>query len=149
MELNFDATTVAPATAFVPVPAGWYKAVIAASEEKTNKAQTGSYLQLEIQIIEGDHAGRKVFDRLNLNNPNQTASEIAQRTLSAICHAVGVLTPRMASDLHDKPMMIKVAVSPARDGYEPGNEVKGYEAVKASETPAPSTGGASAPWKKK
>jgi hypothetical protein len=34
--------------------------------------------------------GRKIFDRLNLVNaePDQ-AVEIAQRTLSAICHATG------------------------------------------------------------
>lgn len=149
---NFDASTVDPAVAYVPLPAGWYKCVISGSEEKPTKAQTGSYLQLELQVIEGEHQGRKVTDRLNLNNPNATASEIAYRTLSAICHAVGVMTPRQSSDLHDKPMMVKVAVKPGDAQYGPSNEVKGYEAVQGgakAEAPAAKAAGATPPWKKK
>lgn len=149
---NFDASTVEPAFAYVPLPAGWYKCVIAGSEEKPTKAQTGSYLQLELQVIEGEHQGRKVTDRLNLNNPNATASEIAYRTLSAICHAVGVMTPRESSDLHDKPMMVKVAVKPGDATHGPSNEVKGYEAVTGgakAEAPAAKPAAATPPWKKK
>jgi hypothetical protein len=38
--------------------------VITDTEEKPTKAMNGSYLQLTIEVIEGQHAGRKVFDRL-------------------------------------------------------------------------------------
>lgn len=123
MDLNgFDANNVEPNAPREPVPAGWYKAVITSSEEKPTKAQTGSYLQMGIEIIEGDHAGRKVTERLNLNNPNSTAVEIAQRTLSSICRATGVMTPRQSDDLHDKPMMVKVKVKPGDASYGPSNE---------------------------
>jgi hypothetical protein len=130
MDLSgFNANTVDPNVAYEPLPAGWYKAVVSAWVEKPTKAQTGSYLQLELQVIEGPQQGKKLIDRLNLNNPNQTASEIAYRTLSAICHAVGVMTPRTPADLVDKPLMVKVAVKPADGQYSASNEVKGYEAV--------------------
>ena len=149
---NFDANTVDPNVAYEPIPAGWYKAVIAASEEKPTKSQLGSYLQLELQVIEGPQQGKKLTDRLNLNNPNQTASEIAYRTLSAICHAVGVMTPRQSSDLHDKPLMVKVAVKPADGQYSASNEVKGYEAVgKAATSGAqeqPAAKSSAPPWKR-
>lgn len=149
MDLNgFDASTVDPAESREPVPAGWYKVVIAKSEEKPTKAQTGSYLNLKMEIIEGDHAGRKVYDLLNLNNPNETAVEIAQRTLSSICRAVGVNTPRTSDDLHDKPMMAKVAVRPAKDGYDARNEVKEYAPTEKSASPAATGGGSTPPWKK-
>lgn len=135
MELNgFDANTIEPNVAYDPLPSGWYKAVIVESEEKPTKAQTGSYLQLTLEIIEGDHQGRRTFDRLNLNNPNQTAVDIANRTLSAICRAVGVMTPRSSSDLHDKPLMVKVAVKPATAEHAASNEVKGYEACGSATT---------------
>lgn len=150
MDLNFNANDVEPNTAFEPLPAGWYKAAFIESEEKPTKAQTGSYLQLKTQIIEGDHAGRILFERLNLNNPNETAVDIAKRTLSAICRAVGVMTPRNSSDLHDKPFMVKVAVKPAREGYDASNEIKGYEPVgSGAKAETSSTGSATPPWKRK
>lgn len=144
---NFDANEVEPSAPRDPVPAGWYRGVIVESLEKPTKAQTGSYLQMTVEIIEGDHAGRKVFERLNLNNPNATAVEIAQRTLSSICRAVGVMTPRTSQDLHDKPMMVKVKVTPARDGYDAGNEVSEYAPVERKAAAA-SGSSATPPWKR-
>jgi hypothetical protein len=149
---GFDANTVEPTATYEPIPAGWYKAVFTASEEKPTKAQTGSYLQLTAEVIEGEHRGRKLIERLNLNNPNSTAVEIAQRTLSAICRATGVMTPRDSSDLHDKPFMVQVKVKPGDSNYGPSNEVGGYEATSGGAAPAAApaaSGGASVPpWKR-
>ena len=151
MKLNgFDAHKVAPAPSREPIPAGWYKAVITESEEKPTKAQTGSDLQMTGEIIDGEHAGRKAFERLNLDNPNATAVEIAQRTLSSICRAVGVMTPRQSADLHDKPFMVKIKVKPAKDGYDASNDIAEYAATNAAPSAAaPSAAAASTPpWKK-
>jgi hypothetical protein len=149
---GFDAGAVDPATTYEPIPAGWYKAVFTESEEKPTKAQTGIYLQLSAEIIEGEYHGRKLIERLNLNNPNSTAVEIAQRTLSAICRAIGVMTPRDSTDLHDKPFMVKVAVKPGDGQYSASNEIKGYEATSggsAAPTAAPAASGAATPpWKR-
>jgi len=149
---GFDANTVEPNATYEPIPAGWYKAVFSQSEEKPTKAQTGSYLQLTAEIIEGEYQGRKLIERLNLNNPNSTAVEIAQRTLSAICRAIGVMTPRDSTDLHDKPFMVKVKVKPGDGNYGPSNEIAGYEATNggsAAPTPAQAAPAASTPpWKR-
>jgi len=151
MELNgFDANNVDPAQSRDPIPAGWYKAVITESEEKPTKAQTGSYLQMTVEVIDGDHSGRKAFERLNLNNPNATAVEMSQRTLSSICRAVGVMTPRQSADLHDKPFMVKIKVKPAKDGYDASNEIAEYADVgkSASAAGAAPGGGSTPPWKR-
>jgi hypothetical protein len=146
---GFDANTVEPTATYEPIPAGWYKAVFTASEEKPTKAQTGSYLQLTAEVIEGEHRGRKLIERLNLNNPNSTAVEIAQRTLSAICRATGVMTPRDSSDLHDKPFMVQVKVKPGDGNYGPSNEIGGYEAASGgAPTAAPAASAATPPWKR-
>jgi len=158
MDLNgFNALEIEPATSYDPIPADWYKAVITETEEKPTKAQTGSYLQLTIEVIEGQHQGRRVFERLNLKNPNVVAVEIAQRSLSSICRSIGVNNPQNSEELMDKPLMIKVAVKPAQGEYGASNEIKGYDAVGGATTaPAPadvaataSTGSASPPWAKK
>ena len=111
MDLNgFNALEIEPATSYEVLPANWYKCVITDTEEKPTKAMTGSYLQLTIEVIEGDYQGRKVFDRLNLKNPNSVAVEIAQRSLSSICRAIDVPNPKDSIELRDKPLMVKISV---------------------------------------
>ena len=157
MDLNgFNAMAVEPQTSYEPMPADWYKCVIIKTEEKPTKKQNGSYLQLDIEVIEGKFAGRKVFERLNLNNPNSTAVEIAQRALSSICRAIDVPNPQDSDELLDKPLMVKVAVKPADEEYSASNEVKGYDAAGATasapvEIPvaaAAANGSATPPWKR-
>jgi hypothetical protein len=149
MQLSgFDATTVEPNTPFEPVPAGKYTAIITESEEKPTKAMTGSYLQMTVEIVDGAHKGKKVFERLNLKNPNATAVDIANRTLSAICRATGVMTPSNSNDLHNKPFTVTIAVKPADGQYSASNEIKGYEPAGQATPSAPADAGASGkpPW---
>ena len=124
---GFNANEVEPATDFDPVPAGKYLAVITESEVKPNKAGTGSYLQLTFQIIDGDYANRFLWARLNLDNPNATAVKLARAELSAICRAVGVMTPKDSVDLHDLPLVIKVKCKKRADTGELTNELAGYD----------------------
>jgi hypothetical protein len=151
-QLNFNAEDVKPQDSFEPLPAGWYTAMITQSEMKPTKNGAGEYLQLRLDVIDGEYEGRVLFDRLNLRNENQTAVEIAQRQLSAICHAVGVLTPNDSTELHDKPLKVKVAIRPAGNGYEASNEVKAYaEAGHGASSTAPQSqqgGAAEQPAKK-
>ena len=156
MDLNgFNALEVEPSATFQPLPADWYKCVITDAEERVTSKGDGSYLQLSIEVIDGNFTGRKVFDRLNLKNPNPTAVEIAQRSLSSICRAISVNSPKDSAELCDKPMMVKMSVRPAQNGYEASNDVKGYESVTvgASAQAAPSgvasSGGSTPPWKTK
>ncbi|TWT71552.1 DUF669 domain-containing protein [Crateriforma conspicua] len=132
---GFDANTVEPANDLEPIPVGKYVAVITDSEMKPTKSGAGNYLQLTFQIIEGEHANRLLWVRLNLDNPNATAVEIARRELSAICRAVGVLTPTDSTDLHNLPCNIHVKVKRRSDTGELQNEVKGYSRRDASAKP--------------
>ena len=151
-EVFFDATSVEPAGSFDPIPAGDYEVVILESKWKPTKAGSGSYLEIKCQVTKGDYAKRNLWARLNLKNPNVTAVEIAQRELSAICQAVGVLKPKSKDELNGIPLVAKVAVRDNQDG-EPTNEIKGWKAVEGGSaapvaTPAPkqpvNAGGA--PW---
>jgi hypothetical protein len=141
---GFNAATVDPTDNYGVVPNGDYIVAITDSEERQTKAGTGSYINLTMEIIDGPHKGSKVFDLLNLNNPNPKAVEIAQRALSQICHAVGVLTPNDTVELHGKPLMAKIIVKDDPQ-YGPKNEVKKYSAAGAPTAAAPVAEAAAAP----
>lgn len=123
---GFDASQVDPATAFDPIPAGKYFAVITESETKQTKAGDGNYLQLTFTVLEGPYSKRKVWARLNLNNPKAETVKIARAELSAICRAVGVLQPKDSVELHNIPLVITVKLKKRDDTGEMTNEVKGY-----------------------
>jgi hypothetical protein len=149
--LNFDANQVEPNASYEVLPAGKYSVVITESEMKPTKAGTGRYLELRLQVIEGPHEGRLLFDRLNLENPNEKAVQIARGTLSAICRAVGIMKLTDSGQLHDTPIVATVKVVERQDNGEPSNEVKGY--AKYSEgsvnsTPDPVAKKNTPPWKK-
>lgn len=136
-DLNgFDANTVDPSVGFEPIPAGKYTAVITESEMKPTKSNTGEYLELKFQIIEGEFANRLLFARLNMRNANEMAVKIALAELSAICHAVGVMKPKDSLELHNLPLTIKVVRKKRQDNGEYANEINGYEGKNASPMPA-------------
>ena len=147
-QLNFDATQVAPDLGFETVPAGWYNAMIDESEMKPTKDGSGAYLQTRFNIIDGQYANRKISMRLNLRNTNPVAQEIAYKQLSAICHAVGVMQVADSSQLHGRPMKVKVKVRAASGDYEASNEISAFkninEQVEGAPQAAPTAGGA--PW---
>ena len=132
---GFDATQVEPAAKFDPIPAGKYLAVITDSEQKPTKAGTGHYLQLTFQIQEGTHKGRILWARLNLDNPNATAVQIARAELSAICRAVGVTAPNDSVELHNLPLMITVKCRKRQDTGDITNEIAGYVKKESSAPP--------------
>lgn len=125
---TFDANTVEPSAPREILPPGKYNAQIVRSEMKETSTG-GKMLVLEMEIIDGEHANRHVWDRLNLVNANSKTVEIAQQTLSAICHATGQLQVSDSEQLHMKPVTITLAVKPADGKYGPSNDVKGYEAM--------------------
>jgi hypothetical protein len=143
---GFDAQTVEPNDSFDPLPNGDYLCIITASEMKPTKAGDGAYLELEMQILEGQYQGRKLWDRLNLNNANETTVKIAKGALSAICRAVGVLQPKDSCELHDLPLLVKVACKKRDDTDELTNVVKGYKKRDTGMSP-PVAASASAPAK--
>ena len=123
---GFDANTVEPSSTFDPLPAGKYLAAITGTEMKPTKDSTGSYLNVELTILDGPYKDRKVWDRLCLNHPNAQTVKIARGNLSAICRAVGVMQPSDSVELHNIPLVVTVKLKKREDTGELTNEVRGY-----------------------
>jgi len=127
---GFNASEVDPSQARELVTPGWYTAVIMDSNMKPTKKLSGEYLELQFEIVdEGQFKGAYQWARLNLVNENEKAVEIAQRDLSAICRAVGVMEPKDSGELHMRPLKIKVAIEPRSDTGENSNVVKGFKSA--------------------
>lgn len=139
-DLNgFDATKYEPLAEFEVLPEGNYKAIITASEMVATKNGRGMFLEITFQVIDGEYKGRNLWARLNLQNQNETAVKIAQSELSSICRAVGVLVPKDSSDLHNRPLIIKVRTKKRDDNGELTNEIKGYLPTSAAMEQSAST----------
>ncbi len=150
---GFNSEEVEPRTGFDPLPAGKYKVVCVDSEEKATKAGTGSYIQFTFEVIDGEHEKRRLWARLNLNNPNAVAVEIARAELSAFCRAVGVKHLKDTTQLHDLPLVVKVSAKLDKESGEVRNEIKGYEPANGSQAgqvvKTPPAKPTEAPWKRK
>lgn len=150
---GFDANQVNPNPGFDPIPAGKYLAIIVASEFKPTRNGKGEYLQFEIDILDGPHKGRKVWDRLVLRHPNPQTVEIAQGTLSAVCHATGVMKPGVSAALHNIPMVVTVGLKKREDTGELTNVVKSYSKRDAGSGAAGASAangpGSTPPWARK
>lgn len=146
---GFDANTVEPTGEFGPITPGRYSAMIVESLMKDTSAGDGKYLKLTFQILDGEFKGRNVWANINLVNPSEKAVQIARGQLSAICRAVGILTPKDSTELHNLPLEIKVSNREHEGSVY--NDVKGYfpktqpPAASASPAGAPRSSGGT-PW---
>lgn len=133
---NFDATTVEPQKprAYGPLPAGDYEMIVARSDIKPTNAGTGHYIELEMHVVSGEHSGRRLWERLNVDNPNKTAEDIAKQALSALQIAVNVPNMRDTEELHDKRFIASVAI----DRKDPErNRIMGYTSARGAVTAKP------------
>ena len=113
---------------FEPIPAGDYTACIVESSMNETKNGTGEYLKLKYQILEGQYKDRGIFSNLNIINNSKDAEAIARRTLNAIGAACGVSFIDNSEQIHNKPMIIKVAVKDS-DVYGKQNVIKKHTAI--------------------
>lgn len=138
---NFNAASVEPmqSRSFEPLPKGDYEMMIVKSDVKPTQAGTGHYIELEMHVLGGEHSGRRIWERLNIDNPNKTAQDIASAALASLCYAVGVEDMTETEQLHDIPFVAHIEI----DKKDPTrNRVMGYAGISA---PAPKAAPAARP----
>ena len=148
----FNANEVEPNKGRDVLPAGEYAVVIVESEKKAAKTGNGDYVSLTLQVAKGEHQNRKLFDQINLWNKSEQTRQIARGTLSAICRAVGVLTPKDTAELHNRLLLAKVTIEDGGD-YGKQNRIVAYKPMPAAVAPQPTpqaapqpVGAGAAPW---
>lgn len=128
---SFNARNVEPSKARENLPKGWYRCMVVGTDMKPTKKGNGSYIEITWKVLDGTFENRQVWTRLNVKNENAQAVEIAEKDLSAICHATGVLEFRRHEELRNHTALVYVTVKDDK------NETAGYKAA-AGSTTAPS-----------
>lgn len=142
-KLQFDASGVdMTKDAFAPLPAGDYEVAATATDIRATKAGNGSYLWIEFTVTKGKFTGRKLFEQINLQNPNTTAVEIAQRTLAGLLAAMGKTKMDDTDELLHRPVIAVVALD-KKDATR--NRVNRYKAVPTYAPAAPTAAAPAAP----
>jgi len=169
-QFQFDTSTVEKReNNFELLPAGWYTAQITQSDVVALKSGNGKAIKLTFDVLSDGYRGRKVWTQLNVQHTNPKAEQIAQQQLRELCDSIGLVRMLDTTELHNKPVQIRVKVRTDDSGqYEPQNEVAGFKAAPGGFTatipmpggtfpvpPRPATAapaapaGATPPWAKK
>lgn len=157
--LNFNASAIKieeRSNSFDPLPAGDYELMITKSETKPTKANDGSsYLELEMQVISGEHSGRRHWERLNLANKSKQTVEIAEKQLAKLCLALGFQRVEDSVELHDLPFIAEIGIDkkdPTRNviwGYQSAGVPTAAPAKPAAPAPAAAPAKTARPWGQK
>jgi len=133
---------------FTPIPAGWYPGSIVEMEYKPKKDKPDEgYLQLTVEIDEGDHKGRQLFDNLNMWDQSEKAQQYVQRKVNTLCMSTGQHQITDLNQLMNNRLLIQVKLREAREvvdentgetkKYDAQNQISNYKAIP--------TGGAATP----
>lgn len=132
-QLNFDATQYNPEQGTGQFSPGRHLVVIEGDEIKKANGSDGGYLEFKLKGVNQSQGEQGAY-RLNLYNNGANAAktvEIANRHLSAVCYAVGVLGINGdTSVLWNLPFMIDVAYQKGHNPATDGEEAKGYTEIK-------------------
>lgn len=133
-----------------PMQPGWYKAKMANFDVNVNKSGTGEHLRVEFDLDNG----RKVWNRYNLKNNNDTAERIALEQMAALCMACGynsIQDPWSPVELMDKACELYIDVDGSYNNVKSVRKIEGQQdaaqklygaspAVAPSVTPNPDSG---------
>jgi len=121
--------------------------LIERAQFKQNKKANGHYLEITLQVIDGPHKNRKLWDRINIDNPDQTCVKIGMGQLKKLLKATEINDFEDTSQLLNKVVIAHVAVQ-KNDVYGDQNVIRGYSdvvtptapvAVPQAAGPAPAT----------
>jgi hypothetical protein len=127
--LNFKASAIQieeRTTSYGSLPAGEYEMMVVKSTTKPTKSGNGSYLELEMHIISGEHTGRRHWERLNLDNPSLQTVKIAEEQLARLCMALGLDEVDDSEQMHDKAFVAEVGIDKKDDTR---NVIWNYRAI--------------------
>lgn len=128
VQFNFNSNQYEPSTGGPSVwESGIYDVQITKSEVKETKAKTGYMLVLTMAALAPEMRQKTIIARLNIQNQNQTAVDIAMSELAAISIVCGVPQWQDTQQLHGRPFKINVEKGPRSDDpTKEGNEIKAY-----------------------
>ncbi len=121
----FDTNSVAPQEDYQVLPPGDYPVQVEKAEIKATKKGDGHLIELAMVVLDGPAKGRKLWDRMNIDNPSEKAVEISMRKLAALGQAVGLAAVRDTQEFVGKMCLAAVKVK------DNSNEIRTYKPFQA------------------
>lgn len=117
---------------YQPLPVGQYTLAITDTQMKAsgqNSKNPGvEYLMIEQTVQGSEYDGRKLFTRLNINNPDDKTKKIAFVELERIATAIGKIIQNH-EDLRGTKFLADVVIEEGKNGFGDSNRVKKYYAI--------------------
>ena len=133
---GFDASSVEPAAEFSILPPFNYAVKIQSCEVKKTKNGNGHFVAIEMEIIDGSEAGRRVWDNINIENPSEQCQKMGRASFSALCRAFDMVNCTDLSVFIDQYVVAHVKVSVNKNTQEKENRVRTYSPAKDYVPPA-------------
>ena len=115
-------------TDLTPLPEGWYELEI----EKTSLTEKDGKKRIAITavVVQDGYRGRKVFGGFNVVHPSKKAQDISRSQWKQLEAACGLTAPAEDTDeVCGKPVLGKLKIKPAANGYGAGNEVMQWRPI--------------------
>lgn len=126
-----------------PVPPGDYVLRALEAEEKTT-ASGGTMIKVKFEVVEGEYAGRWIWNNFNTFNASEKAQQIGRQQLRAWAAACGKPDVDDTDKLVDKKFRASVAIQKGTGGYSDSNVIKVFLTEKKAAA-APASKPAAAP----
>lgn len=120
---GFNTNSVPPQSDYDVLPPGKYLVQIDKSEVKQTKKGNGHYLEIAMTVFDGQYRNRKLWDRINIQNPSQQCTDIGLRQLSALGRAVGIALVTSEDQFLSKTCIAHVKVKDEQ------NEIRTYSPI--------------------
>lgn len=127
---------------FRPIPEDRYVLRIAETRPKEVRDESGNLVKSSVQfvyeVVEGEYAGRLVFENFHFYGVKPGAIDRARNNLSRLMNAVGVKTMTNTNQLIGYEFEAHVVVRKGNEGFSDSNEISRRYArtVKEDEAPA-------------
>lgn len=137
-----------------PIPPGEYVVALAKCDQVQNKSGAGWHLAAEFEVKQGEHSGRRIWTRYNLENQSAQAKEIGWRDFNALKHACGRINVTNTDQLLGIPFVMRVGPESGKNANPERREPKAYKPLNGAPTAAQhqqtsqASAGGSAPWRK-
>jgi len=120
-----------PQSDFEVIPDGWYTVEIANAESRVASSGNGEYLQIDFVLVDAKHAGRHVWERLNLWHSSEKAVKVAGNILKSIAANAGISRLENSDQLIGKQLEAKITVENSAD-YGAQNRIKSFRIHQSS-----------------
>lgn len=128
----FDPNAHEPSKDFEVLPPDKYTCLIESAELKPTHRRDGQYIKVSLSVVEGSHKKRKLFDNINIQNPNEDCQRMGIAQLSALGRAAQCYPVDDTADLINKVVVAVVKVKKRKDTGADVNDIRTYEHPTAS-----------------